>query len=124
MATATKQYLLNLYQPVGIVPPPEFLEPVMRELDALNQEIRAAGNWVFTGALHQPTASTVVRMQDGEALTTDGPFAEGKEFIGGFWIVAVPDLDGALGWARRVAGVTGLPVEVRPFQDAGDLTRR
>jgi hypothetical protein len=57
----------------------------------------------------------VVRPADGEPLVTDGPFAEAKEFLGGFTIVDVPDLDAALEWGRRVAAATTLPIEVRPF---------
>jgi hypothetical protein len=109
-------YLLNLIQPVGVVPPPEFLEPVMRKLDEVNGEIQSAGSWVFSGGLHQPDASTVLRPQDGrDALITDGPYVEAKEFVGGFWVVRADDLDGALHWGRRVTQATGLPVEVRPF---------
>jgi hypothetical protein len=110
------QYLLNLFQPTGVVPPPEFLEPVMARLDTLRQDMESAGSWVFSGGLHQPDASTVVRSQEGrEALLTDGPFVEAKEHIGGFWVVRADDLDGALAWGRRVSDATGLPVEVRPF---------
>ena len=113
------QYLLNIIQPVGEVPPPEDLEPVMRELAALNEEMRAAGAWVFAAALHQPEASTVVRADGDALLTTDGPYAEGKEFIGGFDVIEAPDLDDALRWAGRLAAVLGgLPVEVRPLAQA------
>ena len=105
------QYLLNIVQPTGQVPPPEDLEPVMRGLAALNEEMKAAGVWVFAAALHQPEASTVVR-PDG--LVTDGPFAEGAEFIGGFDLLEVADLDEALVWAGKLTGVLGLPVEIRP----------
>ncbi len=112
-----KQYLLSVYQPEGGTPPPEVLEKVMRDLDALNQELKAAGAWVFAGGLHPSSTATVVRFQDGEVLTTDGPFAEGKEHIGGFTIIRAPDLDAALEWGRRLTRATTLPVEVRPFQD-------
>jgi hypothetical protein len=113
------QYLLSIIQPVGEVPPPEDLEPVMRELAALNEEMRAAGAWVFAAALHQPEASTVVRADGDALLTTDGPYAEGKEFIGGFDVIEAADLDEALRWAGRLATVLGgLPVEVRPVAQA------
>ena len=108
------QYALNMIQPVGIVPPPEVLEPVMRELAALNEEMQAAGAWVFAAALHQPEASTVVRADGDDLLVTDGPYAEGKEFVGGFDLIEVDDLDGALAWAGRIARIVGLPIEVRP----------
>jgi len=112
-----KQYLLSVYQPEGDPPPPEVLEKVMRDVDAWNQELKAAGAWVFAGGLHPPGTATVVRLQDGEVLTTDGPFAEGKEHIGGFTIIKAPDLDAALEWGRKATRATTLPVEVRPFQD-------
>jgi len=111
------RYLLTLYQPDGELPPPELLESVGRELHAMNEELKSAGAWVFAGGLHAPSTATVVRVRDREALITDGPFVEGKEHVGGFWIIEAPDLDAALGWARRAAAATTLPVEVRPFQD-------
>jgi hypothetical protein len=113
------QYLLNIIQPVGEVPPPEDLEPVMRELASLNEEMRAAGAWVFAAALHQPEASTVVRAGGAGVLTTDGPYAEGKEFIGGFDLIQAENLDGALAWAGKLARILGgLPVEVRPVAES------
>ena len=108
------QYVLNMVQPVGVVPPPEALEPVMRDLAALNEELRAAGAWVFAAALHQPETSTVVRADGDDLLVTDGPYAEGKEFIGGFDLIQADDLDGALAWAGKLARIVGLPIEVRP----------
>ncbi|HEY3505955.1 MAG TPA: YciI family protein [Actinocatenispora sp.] len=113
------KYVMSMYQPDGVVPPPEVLEPVMRTLGAMEREMRDAGVWVFSGGLHQPDAATVVRVRDGEVITTDGPYAEGTEHIGGFTIVDVPDLDAALGWARRIAEATTLPIEVRPFRFQG-----
>jgi hypothetical protein len=111
------RYLLTIYQPDGPPPPPELLEPVMREISALNEEIRAAGGWVFSGGLHAPSSATVVRARGDELVTTDGPYVESKEHVGGFWIVEAEDLDVALGWARRAArAVSPLPIEVRPFQ--------
>ena len=115
-----KQYLLSVYQPDGPPPPPEVLGRINRDLDALNQELRAAGAWVFAGGLHPPSTATVVRDRDGEVLVTDGPFAEGKEHIGGFTVLKAPDLDAALAWARRLARATTLPIEVRPFQGEAD----
>jgi len=111
-----KQYLLSVYQPDGPAPPPEQLERINRDLDALNRELKAAGAWVFAGGLHPPSTATVVRDRDGQVLTTDGPFAEGKEHIGGFTIVKAPDLDAALAWAGKLSRATTLPIEVRPFQ--------
>ena len=91
--------------------------PVMRDVNAVRQEMQAAGVWVFAGGLHPPSTATVVRVQGGELVTTDGPFTEGKEHIGGFCIVRAADLDSALGWGKKMARATGLPIEVRPFQD-------
>jgi hypothetical protein len=81
-----------------------------------NQELKAAGAWVFTAGLHPASTATVVRLQDGEMLITDGPFAEGKEHIGGCTIIQAPDLDAALEWSRKLAIATTLPIEVRPLQ--------
>jgi hypothetical protein len=112
-----KQYLLSMYQPEGPIPGPEVLEPIMREIGALREEMKTAGAWVFSGGLHAPATATVVRMKDREVLTTDGPFAESKEYLGGFTIVRAADLDAALAWARKLVRITTLPIEVRPFQD-------
>jgi hypothetical protein len=111
------QYLLSVYQPEGELSPPEVLEKIKRDVDALDDELKAAGAWVFAGGLHPPSTATVVRAEGDAILMTDGPFAEGKEHIGGFTIIEAPDLDAALEWARRAALATTLPIEVRPFQD-------
>ena len=84
---------------------------------ALNAELQDAGVWVFAGGLHPPSTATVVRLHDGGVLMTDGPFAEGKEHVGGFWVISVPDLDAALSWAVRATEACAAPVEVRPFQE-------
>ncbi|MEV4598175.1 YciI family protein [Amycolatopsis sp. NPDC049253] len=111
-----KQYLLSVYQPDGPTPSAATLDKIVDRLDALNSEMKAAGAWVFSGGLHAPGSATVVRAGDGDLLMTDGPFTEGKEHLGGFTIVRAPDLDAALRWAGRIAEITTLPVEVRPFQ--------
>lgn len=121
-----KQYLLSIYQPEGEVPPPEVLENVMRDMNALVEETKAAGAWVFNGGLHPPGTATVVRVERGAVLVTDGPFVEAKEHLGGFLVIRVSDLDEALTWGRRMAKVLSLPdddgvvnglaVEIRPFQ--------
>jgi hypothetical protein len=110
------QYLLSIYQPDGPPPPDIDFEQMRKELDSLNDEIRSAGAWVFTGGLFPAESATVVRTAGSQVLTMDGPYVEGKEHLGGFTIVEAPDLDAALGWARRLAEITMLPVEVRPFQ--------
>ncbi|HEY2321197.1 MAG TPA: YciI family protein [Solirubrobacteraceae bacterium] len=113
-----KTYLCSVIQPDGPIPPRERLEEIMRDLGALNDEMRAAGAWVFSGGLHEPSTSTVLRPHGDDVLTTDGPFAEGKEQIGGLSIIRAEDLDAALAWGRRLARATTLAIEVRPFQDA------
>ena len=117
-----KQYLLNIYQPDGVVPPKELLEPVMRNMNAFVQEAQDAGVWVFTGGNHPASTVTVVCIQKGDAIVTDGPYVEGKEHVGGFLIIKASDLDAALDWARKTArtlmlpGHTdSLPIEVRSF---------
>ncbi len=111
------QYLLSVYQPDGALPEPEELEKIMHDVDAWTQELKDAGAWVFEGRLHPPSTATVVRVDGGEVLTTDGPFTEGKEHIGGFTVIEAPDLDAALEWGRKgAAAITPLPIEVRPFQ--------
>jgi hypothetical protein len=112
-----KRYLVSVYEPDGDPPPPELLDPIMRTLDALTEEMKTAGAWVFTGKLHPPSTATVLRANDDDVVITDGPFTEGKEHLGGFDILQAPDLDSVLGWAKRVAQITGLPIEVRPFHD-------
>jgi hypothetical protein len=112
-----KQYVLSVYQPDGPPPPDEFLNEVMGRVRALQAEMKQAGVWVFAGGLGDASAATVVRVQDGEVILTDGPYVEGKEHIGGFTIVKAADLDAALVWAKKAARAIGLPIEVRPFQD-------
>src|SRR6266851_3899056 len=113
-----KQYLLSVYQPEGGTPAAEVLDQVMRDVDVLNQELKATGAWVFAGGLHPSSTATVVRLNDGDMLVTDGPFVEGKEHIGGFWVIKAPDLDVALEWGRKAALACTVPIEVRPFQEA------
>ena len=116
-----KQYLLSMYQPEGPIPPPEVLGPVMEKLGVMRQELRDQGAWVFGQGLHAPETATVLRARDDDVMVTDGPFAEGKEYLGGVTIIKAPDLDSALAWGRRYALATGLPIEVRPFQgEAGE----
>jgi hypothetical protein len=122
-----KQYLLSIYGP-DAPPPPEVMarmDEIMAKVDALVEETKATGAWVFNGGLHPPSTATVVRLSQGDVLMTDGPYVEGKEHVGGFLIVRAPDLDAALAWGRKLAtvlgnGVDSLPVEVRPFQDEAE----
>ena len=113
-----KQYLLAVHMVEGEEPPPE--EEIQRRfqaVDAYNAEVQSAGAWVFAGGLHPPATATVVRAQGGKVVTPDGPFAETKEQLGGFWVIKVPDLDAALEWAAKGSAACGGPVEVRPFQE-------
>ena len=110
------QYLLTIYQPDGGAPAPEVLDPIMRDVEAVNAELHAAGAWVFSAGLHAPSTATVLRIKEDEVLITDGPYVEGKEHIGGFTVVEAPDLDAALEWGRKLARAITLPIEVRPLQ--------
>jgi hypothetical protein len=114
-----KRYLLAVYQPAGDPPPPDALERIMDDVEEVKRDLEAAGAWVFAAGLHPPDTATVLRPQGGEVLVTDGPFAEGKEHLGGLTIIRAPDLDAALEWGRRLARATTLPIEVRPLQDEG-----
>jgi hypothetical protein len=113
-----KQYLLSVHVVEGDEAPPEdAMQQMYKDVDAVNAELQAAGAWVFAGGLHPPATATVVQIKDGEAVTTDGPFAETKEQLGGFWVIKAADLDEALAWAAKATGACQAPVEVRPFQD-------
>jgi hypothetical protein len=111
-----KQYLLTVYQPDGDTPPADVLEQIMRDVQAVDQEIRAAGAWVFSGGLHAPSTATVINPRSEELPMTDGPYVEGKEHIGGLTIIKASSLDEALAWGRKLAQATTLPIEVWPFQ--------
>ena len=112
----TQNYLLSIFQPDGDPPPPEVLDPIMRNVAALNDEMREAGVWVFNGPLHPPSTATVLQAKQGDVLVTDGPFLEGKEHLGGFNLIKADDLDEALHWARKLARVLEpLWIEVRPL---------
>jgi hypothetical protein len=113
-----QQYMLTVHSVEGSPPrSPEATHKVYRDVDEFNAQLRAAGAWVFAGGLHPANTATVVRIQDGEMLMTDGPFAEGKEHIGGFWVISASDLDAALAWASRATRACDAPVEVRPFHN-------
>lgn len=91
-----------------------------KQLAILEEEMNSAGAWVFSGRLHEPDTATVVRLSGGEVMTTDGPFAESKEHLGGFYIIEAEDLDAALGWASKVTQAIKAPIEVRPFAAFAD----
>ena len=96
----------------------EEMQQAFQAVEAFNAEVRAAGAWVFAGGLHPSSTATVVRARGGQVVTTDGPYAETKEQLGGFWVIKAADLDAALEWAAKGSAACLLPVEVRPFQDA------
>jgi hypothetical protein len=111
------EYLLSVHMVEGEPQPSEEdMQQAYKDVDALNNELQASGNWVFAGGLHPADTATVVRVKDGEIVTTDGPFAETKEQLGGFWVIQAPDLDAALAVAARATVACKAPVEVRPFQ--------
>jgi hypothetical protein len=117
--TIMKQYLLAVHMVEGQpLPPEDEIQRMYKQVDAFNAELQSAGAWVFAGGLHPPTTATVVRAQGGQVVTTDGPFAETKEQLGGFWVVKAADLDAALDWAAKGSAACGAPVEVRPFQES------
>jgi hypothetical protein len=116
------QYLLSTYAVEGGVPgapTPEEMQAFMERVVALEAEMDASGTFVFGGALHGPDAATVVSLNDDDVVMTDGPFAESKEHIAGFYIINADDLDAALAWAGKVADATNHPIEVRPFRATG-----
>ena len=115
------QYMLSLHNVEGEAAgsmTDEEMQHSWKEIHALNEEMKAAGAWVFGGALHEPDTATVVRMSEGEVLTTDGPFVESKEHLGGFYIVEADDLDAALEWASKTTAAVRKPIEVRPLRAA------
>jgi len=110
---ATTEYLLSIMQPDGAPPEPATLGPIMAAVAALGDDLRAAGAWVFSGGLTPPHAARVARFTPSDVVLTDGPYAEAKEHLGGFWIIRAEDFDAAMDWATRAAQATTLPIEVR-----------
>ena len=113
-----RQYMLSVPMIDGAPPRPrdEAMEAFERTA-RLNEEMQAAGVWVFGGGLLPASSATVVEVDSGEFLVTDGPFTESKEHIGGFWVIEAGDLDAALAWAKKATRACMEPVEVRPFQE-------
>jgi hypothetical protein len=114
---AIKQYLLSVHH-VGDfpTPAPEVLQEMFAQVEEFNEQLRQSGAWVFAGGLQPRESSTTVRYKQGQTLVTDGPFAETKEQLGGFWVVQAADLDAALELAKRGAAACQGDVEVRAFQ--------
>jgi hypothetical protein len=113
-----KQYLLSVHMVKGMeAPSDEEMQQSYKRVDELNQVMQDQGAWVFAGGLYPADTASVVQVKDGDIVTTDGPFAESKEQLGGFWVLQAEDLDAALAWAEKATVACGGPVEVRPFQD-------
>jgi len=113
------QYLLSVHHAEGEEMPstPEEMQPMFDAVGRFNEKARDAGIWVFAGGLVPIESATTVDGTGAEPIVTDGPFSESKEWLGGFWIFELPDLDAALVWATEGSKACGAPVEVRPFQD-------
>ena len=110
------RYLVTIHHPEGYDPATEEDEAMARDIDALNDEMVAAGVRVLVGGLHPPSTAASLRPQaDGDVLTTDGPYLEAKEYVGGLWVLDVADHDEAVRWGRKAAIACRVPVEVRPF---------
>ena len=113
------QYMLSVHDIVDAndaPTDPAELQKIYDDVDMFNEKVRAAGAWVFAGGLLPIDAATCVDNTSGQNVVTDGPFAESKEYLGGFWIIEAPDLDAALKWAAEGSKACGGRVEVRPFQ--------
>ena len=117
------QYMFSAYSVEGAARP-EMTEEQMQQgwqkILVLEEEMKSAGALVFSGRLNEPDTATVVRMAAGDVMTTDGPFAESKEHLGGFYIIEADDLDAALVWASKTTAAVGAPIEVRPFWEMPD----
>jgi hypothetical protein len=114
------RYLLSTHTVEGEAREPmtdEQMQLTWQEIQAIESDMKSSGAWVFSGRLHDADTATVVRVAGGEVLTTDGPFAEAKEHLGGLYIIEAADLDAALGWASRVTRAISRPIEVWPFAD-------
>ena len=112
-----KQYLLSVHHEGDYpTPAPEDMQRMFAQVDAFNSTLQESGAWVFAGGLHPRETATTIRYKEGQTLVTDGPFAETKEQLGGFWVIQAEDLDAALEIARRGAVACEGDVEVRPFQ--------
>ncbi|WP_406304015.1 YciI family protein [Streptomyces sp. NBC_00879] len=112
------KYMLSVHSVEGEARAPmtdEEMQQSHKQVGIIEQEMKSLGAWVFSGRLHGPDTATVVRMSDGKVLTTDGPFAEAREHLGGFYIIEAEDLDAAIAWASKVTEAIKAPIEVRPF---------
>lgn len=116
-----KQWMLSVHHVEGEpMPSEERMQEMFAGVDAFNREVQEAGAWVFACGLQGPDVATVVRNEGGEVVTTDGPFAESKEYLGGFWVIKAPDHEAALAWAAKGSKACQGAVEVRPLQDESE----
>jgi hypothetical protein len=115
--TAMTQYMLSVYMQEGFTPSEDEMAQMYKEVDVFNKKLMASGAWVFGGGLHPADTATVVREKGGEVVSTDGPYAETREYLGGFWVIKAADLDEALALASEATVACRGAVEVRPFQD-------
>jgi hypothetical protein len=105
------QYLLSvIHDQAGLATPDEHAA-----IDVFNERLQAEGHWVFAGGLAMPDTATVIDNRGGEALVTDGPFLESKEYLAGFYVIEAPDLDVALKLATEGSKACNRKLEVRPF---------
>jgi hypothetical protein len=119
-----RQYLLAVHMVEGEpAPSEEQMQQAFKAVDAFNAELKSAGAWVFAGGLHPATTATVVRSQGGQVITTDGPFAETKEVLTGFYLLECADLDEAVSWAAQIPGAWNGSVELRPVMPSGDVAQ-
>ena len=108
------QYLVSvIHDQAGLATPDEHAA-----IDVFNERLQAEGNWVFAAGLGLPSTATVIDNRGGEAVFTDGPFVESKEYLAGFWIIKAPDLDVALRLATEGSKACNRKVEVRPVLGA------
>ena len=111
------QYLLSVHHDHGTeFPPMEEMQPVFEAVDRFNQKLQSEGAWVFAGGLKPIEQTTTVDATGDTPIVTDGPYAESKEYLGGFWVIEAPDLDAALAWAKEGSAACADKVEVRPFE--------
>lgn len=112
------QYLLAVHHSEDDeAPSPDDTQKAYRQVDEFNKDLEASGAWVFAGGLHPPSSATVVRSQGGDVLTTDGPFAETKEQLGGFVLIEARDLNEAIRVAAQIPSARIGSVEIRPVKD-------
>lgn len=108
------EYMIAIHHPDDFEPFSDSPEAV-RDIDALNDEMKAAGIIRFVGGMRPVTAAKSVRIRQGRAIVSDGPYLETKEHIGGFWVLEVATDDEAVEWGKKAAVACRAPVEVRPF---------